>query len=502
MRFFQKKSKPFPSTDTDTVATQRSSIDSVVHETTTSSRPLSASLLSRSIADLGSSFSGSFRSSTTRAIFLQDYDTSVELHAFEENTASLEASISTLTWFEGNAYEALHVIRHRIESILRANPWLLGSLRGSSPMRLEYDAQVEPDESDIDKVFQFFPAVDTVESDLIGALVYGMELTDLMRVAQLYDLILEPASRLVNTNKTLFKVSLIPESQELQRFALVVSLCHRIGDGCTFYNLYQMLDPRVSIQALNPARKLDVLDNIETLMNRKMAEGVTGAFIKLIFVRDIMRTSFRNSLGGSGVFKFHQRTFLLDQDYLREKKLEHDPVECQYDCPFISVNDIITSSCFNVSNPDFAMMAINFRDKVPNCDRYDAPNYINAVIYGKTDYNTPQSIRKSISGDVYEPISGSKTKSQLNTAINLVKDIHLSICTNWMTFAPKDGLYLGSMFEQKVHFPLKDMSYAPPNLVSNFTIFAPWKDAIGIAVSGTPDMVEEFANHPMVLRPM
>jgi hypothetical protein len=478
------------SSHTETTATTRSSTES----TTDNRRSLR---LTRSISSLGSSFSGSFRSSSTR-IFLQEYDTSVDLHAFEENTASLEASISTLTWFEGDAYEAVHVIRSRMYEILRANPWLLGSLRGSSPMRLEYDSDIEPDESDLDKVFQFFSFRDD-GPDLTGILVYGMELTEMIRVAQLYDLILEPAKRLVNTNKPLFKISLVPESRDLKRFALIVSLCHRIGDGCTFYSIYQMLDPNAEIHALNPVRKEDVLEGIETLMNKKMAEGVTGAFIKMIFVRDIMRSSLRNSLGAGGP-SFRQRLFLIDTSYLNEIKVQHDPAECPFRCPFISTNDIIVSNCFNTSKPDFAMMAINFRGKVPNCDRYDAANYINAVIYSDVDYATPQAIRKSISGEIFEPVSGSKTKSQLNAPNNLVKDIHLSICTNWVTFAPKDGLSLGPNFDEKIHVPLKDMSYAPPNLVSNFTIFAPWKDAIGIAVSGTPDMVTEFANHPMVLR--
>ena len=454
-------------------------------------------LLTRSISSLGASFSESFRSSNSR-IFLQEYDTSVDLDPFEENKASLESSISTLTWFEGDAYEAVHVIRSRIYDILRANPWLLGSLRGSSPMRLEYDSEVEPDESDLDKVFQFFSFRDD-GPDLTGSLVYGMQLTDMIRVAQLYDLILEPSKRLVNTNKSLFKISLVPESRDLKRFALIVSLCHRIGDGCTFYNIYQMLDPNSEIHALNPVRKTDVLESIETLMNKKMEEGLTGAFVKLIFVRDKMRSSLRNSLGPGGP-TFNQRLFLLDPSYLHDIKVQHDPLQCPFNCPYISTNDVIVSNCFNVSKPDFAMMAINFRGKVPNCDTYDASNYINAVIYGDTDYATPQAIRKSISGNIFEPVSGSKTKSQLNAANNLVKDIHLSICTNWVTFAPKEGLSLGSNFEQTIHLPLKDMSYAPPNLVSNFTIFAPWKNAIGVAVSGTPEMVNEFANQPMVLR--
>ena len=116
------------------------------------------------------------------------------------------------------------------------------------------------------------------------------------------------------------------------------------------------------------------------------------------------------------------------------------------------------------------------------------------------DYSTPQSIRKSISGGKYEPISGPETKHKLNQVRNLInKDIHLAICTNWVTFAPRGGLSLGPNLEQIVHLPLKDMGYAPPGLISSFTIFTPWQDDVAVAVSGTPEMVSKFSKHPMVL---
>ena len=116
------------------------------------------------------------------------------------------------------------------------------------------------------------------------------------------------------------------------------------------------------------------------------------------------------------------------------------------------------------------------------------------------DYTSPQAIRKSISGGNYEPISGSKARRQVNQASNLMKDIHLTICTNWSTFSPKGGLSFGSNVKQLIHLPLKDMRYAPPSLISNLTIFAPWSNDIAVAVSGTQEMVDKFVHHPMVSR--
>ena len=319
------------------------------------------------------------------------YDTVINLFDFEENTDAFAAGISSLTWFEGDANSAVEVIRPRIKEILTANPWLLGSLRGSSPMRLEYNANIEPTTSDVDRVFQFFSLQDTSSlPDLSGKLKYGMDLTEMNKVTQLYDLVLEPSKHLVNTNKPLFKISLVPESSEFKRFALVVSLSHRIADGATFYNLYQMIDPTSEIHAIDPTRKLDVLESIDNLTGKNKDEkGITGTYFKLLFVRDKMRSFLRKSIGLSEGPTFQQRTFLLDKDYINQVKAQHDPFECEFNCPFISTNDVITSTCFNIAKPDkvdkhFGTMSINFKGKVPNLEKDDAPNYIHVVIYGES----------------------------------------------------------------------------------------------------------------------
>lgn len=134
---------------------------------------------------------------------------------------ALESSISTLTWLTGNVTKAEQVLRPRIQDILRSNPWLLGSLHGSSPMRLEYDANIiNPTECHVDRVFQFFLQDESSSEE--DKLKYGMAQQDNMRIARKCGLVLEQSKRLVNTNKALFKVSLISESEN--RFALVGEL--------------------------------------------------------------------------------------------------------------------------------------------------------------------------------------------------------------------------------------------------------------------------------------
>lgn len=144
-----------------------------------------------------------------------------------------------------------------------------------------------------------------------------------------------------------------------------------------------MLDPLHPLCVLDPTRKPEVIDGIEALSNQKMDEGVSGPIFNLIFLRDHMR-NWLSGILGRGASQFDQKTFLLDAEYLNEIKACHDPAECEHALPFISSNDVVTSTCFNVAKPSFGFMAINYRGKVENCERYDAPNYINVVTYGDT----------------------------------------------------------------------------------------------------------------------
>ena len=144
-----------------------------------------------------------------------------------------------------------------------------------------------------------------------------------------------------------------------------------------------MLDPTHPLCVLDPTRKPEVIDGIEALSNQRMDEGVSGPIFNLIFLRDHMR-NWLSGILGRGASQFHQKTFLLDAEYVNEIKASHDQAECEHALPFISSNDVVTSTCFNVAKPTFAFMAVNYRGKVENCERYDAPNYINVVTYGDT----------------------------------------------------------------------------------------------------------------------
>jgi hypothetical protein len=417
--------------------------------------------------------------------------TSVKLHEFEEKNIVMEASISSITWFKGNIQDAARCVRSRVKGIFAKNPWLNGRLmsdpeNGPASLQLVFDEKFYLTEYEIDKVF-YFKSVHDIENS--HAFYLGMNFQETTKLAQEYGYTVKPAKSLIDSDEPIFKVSIVPDSSQKNQFALIVSLCHRVGDGFTFYSLYNMLDPTKTIVALNPKRKLDVVKRIEERMGKKMMEGIGGFWIKLLFARDMLLSKVRGD-------KWAQKMFIVDHDHVKTVKENKDWLqECERSP---STNDIIVSECFNVSKPDSGMMSINFRGRIENCDKYDAPNYFNTILYRPRDYATPALIRKSISGNSFAGAAEPPTTMLLSSPSLMTKNIHVSICTNWATFT-EDSFSLGPELTQILHMPLKDMQYAAPSLISNFTVFKPWPKAIAICATGTPEMVDSLSRTSLTI---
>ena len=417
----------------------------------------------------------------------------VTLHEFEEKNLVMEASISAITWFQGNIQTAARNVRCRLKEIIKLNPWLLGRLvrnteDRSRPLQLVYDEGLyDPAEYEIDELF-IFHSIHDVERSYTFSI--DMSLQETTRLANEYDFTVKPAKSLIDQDEPIFKIAIVPDSSRPNQFALITSLSHRVGDGFTFYSLYKMLDPKRPVILLNPERKLDVVRQIEESMGKKMLEGIGGFWVKVLFAKDIIMSKLRGD-------QWSQKIFLLDDNHIKRVKQNLEASKESGRTP--STNDIVVSSCFDVSKPDLGLMCINFRGKINNCNESDAPNYFNTIIYRPRDYATPALIRESISGECFERAAKPPTELLKSTPTLMMKKVHVSICTNWATFN-NDDFSLGPSFQQVLHMPLKDMRYASPSLISNFTVFKPWPGKIAICVAGSPKMVECFSRASFVLR--
>ena len=83
-------------------------------------------------------------------------------------------------------------------------------------------------------------------------------------------------------------------------------------------------------------------------------------------------------------------SYYIDTDKIAEAKAQAIGVD------YVSTNDILTSTFGNATSARLLLMAINFRDKLPDFKADDAGNYEGALVFGPDDYATPTSIRQTL----------------------------------------------------------------------------------------------------------
>ena len=395
----------------------------------------------------------------------------------EEKNKVMEASISTITWFEGDFDSTVNAMKKRVEEMVELNPWLLGKLKKEQgKVHLVFD--YEESTGCVDCIFQ---------THYSQKLHLGVNISEAISVASKEQITVKAAKDLINKDEPIFKVTFISNPNEQRNiFGMIVSLSHRVGDGYTFYNLYKMLDPRKDLKSLNPYRKSKVIERIETKLGKKMLEGIGGVWVTLLFVKSVLLSKLRGE-------RWEQKSLLVNPSFIEDMKNNTDLQEVD----FITTNDIITSTCFKLAKTDMGMMPINFRGRVEDCGDLDAPNYMNTIMYRPADYDRPELIQKSLQLKVMKRASNPPTKEIPNDPTCLLKSINVTICTNWTSFL-KNDFSLGSKSKQLLHMPLKDMRYAAPSLISNVTIYKPISNLTALLITGTPEMVKRFEQHPMV----
>ena len=273
----------------------------------------------------------------------------ISLHQFERENIALESPITTATWFEGDIQNAAAAVKKRVREILKVNPWLTGKLEKGSKNRglFKKDIQLaysnnKNDISDdvLNRIFHFCSIHD------IGSfpdIHLGMALRDVFTKLADYGLVVKKSSSLIDNDDSIFNVTILPDSMKpSSRFILIVSLCHRVADGCNFYTIYNMLNPSRPLVALNPRRKLEVVREIENLMGYSMMDGVGGLWVTILFIREMIRSKIKGE-------QYASKMFFLNKSYLNDQKNVATSLE---NVPFVSTNDIVTSTFFNICNAD------------------------------------------------------------------------------------------------------------------------------------------------------
>ena len=181
----------------------------------------------------------------------------LELLPLEKDVvAQKESAISTVTFFRGNYEKAAPILRERALEILRANPWLAGSV-GKNTLSFP---SAEPEK---------LPQGSFEVCDGEG----GRRAVRLHRHTPYGEICKAVSPLFVQAGKCklVWRVSIVPDSKDPSaRFALITSLSHGAGDGNTYYQIHNMLWGSGSgkVQSLNPVRNFEVHQQTPTTKAR------------------------------------------------------------------------------------------------------------------------------------------------------------------------------------------------------------------------------------------
>jgi hypothetical protein len=215
----------------------------------------------------------------------------LSLHLFEKEISIIELPITTISFFNGNYCDTITPLRNRVEEIIQKNPWLMGRLLPMPDTKILYDPNGH------DRPPSYFTVYKPECIPLNHTTPYG-QYNELLR-----DAMVLPNSDLIGQNKPLWKLSIIPDAIEpTNKFALLVSMSHVLGDAHSYYKIYNMLnidDSAGDVVALNPVRVPDYVESV----HRTIGASETNYVHELIVTRnpssDIVTTTSKNAHGSA-----------------------------------------------------------------------------------------------------------------------------------------------------------------------------------------------------------
>ncbi|KDO19490.1 hypothetical protein SPRG_15296 [Saprolegnia parasitica CBS 223.65] len=314
--------------------------------------------------------------------------------------------IQTATLYERVDVPAL---KARTAAIVAQNPWLLGRLAYGPANTLELQYETSP--SNVSEAFVEvhcpLPA-DAPEEQVAAWLAHAATVGN-------------GHACLSSTRGQVFQV--VAAHLTNGSMAIVVALCHVIGDGSTYYRLYKMLDVHEAPAALTPVRAFEDTTASFGALTPHTAPATRTLFVLRRALVNAISYSYRKLLFGSLPQIAEYR---VDAKALAAIKAAHVP---RKDAPYLSTNDIVASAFFEMTSTALGLMAINLRDRL-RLPPSAVGNYVACFVYTRGDYLNPADVRAS-----YHDKTAPQVKmSSEPFPTSLFSAGHFSVMTNWCSF--------------------------------------------------------------------
>jgi len=289
-------------------------------------------------------------------------------------------TVATATIYSGVANE--EALRAQVAAVVKANSWLAGTLFRSHSCRGQLEIVLPTDEQ-----LEDTDLFETVTKD------FPDDITRAQMNSLAVPLIVPVGAKIIGRSNMLFRVTLVRRPDDIveqaasAKFILIVSMCHVIGDGHTFYRIYGMLSANATPVSLNPVRK-EYEKEARQLMGNQEFEYMTStaAMLKVIISVLVLRTRT--------IFSKY-----VNMDAIADcKKQAMTEVQEQEDreVPFVSTNDVLTQR-FMKLHGGYGFMLVNLRNRLPHLTDNDAGNYENVLYLTESDMQSPVGVRKTLS---------------------------------------------------------------------------------------------------------
>lgn len=286
-------------------------------------------------------------------------------------------AITTATIYTGSP--PIDTLKARVNEIATLNPWLTGRLlkKKTSQVTVQYRTGSTPevDFLVLDDLNFSAPAYNPVQHN-----------------PEFEHYFVKKGTACLNKNEPLFRV--IVAILNTDQFVLFVSLSHAVADGSTYYRIYNMLSTQASPVAMIMER-----EKACSLVLRSIGLEEAAFFGSLGFIANAVGKIFFHGKHHMAYCRVRPEWILAQKaEYQQrrlggktscmgeEKKENMEDEEKSLDeedssdetalslhertrgplppLPFISTNDILTSAVFKALDSDFAVMPVNYRNRV------------------------------------------------------------------------------------------------------------------------------------------
>jgi hypothetical protein len=266
-------------------------------------------------------------------------------------------------------------IRERVRAVLAANPWLAGRLcktaTGHNTPLMLWIPECGDSEDNFARCFNHIKV-----DDLDRAVHFPPPCIALTA----------PGQVCINKDVPLWKVTFITHTTS-DNCALVVSMCHTIGDGDTYFTVLHMLsETGLGVHSLTPDRVHleDVVQNINVYYPSFRMSRLSW-ILKIILVLPVIIWEKPNSICCKNIE--------IDPLWIKDEKQRSANAGT-----IVSTNDIITSYILRTRSPGVGFMMVNLRTRIPQFRAELAGNYIGQLALRPNDYATPAGVRNAHQG--------------------------------------------------------------------------------------------------------